>query len=60
MNSRVLIAIVLATTLVLTLVFIVIIPGVQRGGWLEIAGVFAFVAVFAIGDRWLRRLTRRR
>jgi hypothetical protein len=54
-----LIAIALGVALVLTLVFVVVIPGVERGGWLEVAGVFGFVALFAIGDRWLRRLMRR-
>lgn len=60
MNPRALIAIVLGITLLLTLVFIVVIPGVERGGWLEVAGVLVFVAIFAGGDRWLRRLMRRR
>ena len=60
MNPRALLAIILGATLVLTLVFIVVIPGVERGGWIEIAGVMAFIAVFAVGDRWLRRLLRRR
>jgi hypothetical protein len=55
-----LIAVILGVALVLTMVFVVVIPGVERGGWVEIAGVFGFVLVFAIGDRWLRRLTRRR
>jgi hypothetical protein len=59
-NTRALLAIVLGITLVLTLVFIVVIPGVERGGWLEVLGVVGVVAVFAVGDRWIRRLTRRR
>jgi hypothetical protein len=50
----------LGIALVLTIAFIVVIPGVERGGWAEIIGVFAFVGVFAIGDRWLRRIMRRR
>jgi hypothetical protein len=59
-NPRTLIAIVLGVTLLLTMIFIVVIPGVERGGWIEVAGVFGLVLLFAIGDRWLRRLTRRR
>jgi uncharacterized PurR-regulated membrane protein YhhQ (DUF165 family) len=59
-NPRTLLAVILAITLALTLLFIVVIPGVDRGGWTEIAGVFVFVAVFAVGDRWLRRFNRRR
>ena len=60
MTTRALLALILGITLVLTLVFVVVVPGVQRGGWPEVIGVMLFVAVFAFGDRWLRRLTRRR
>ena len=60
MNPRLPLALVLGITLVLTFVFIVVIPGVERGGWVEVLGVFAFIAIFAFGDRWLRRITRRR
>ena len=60
MNSRLLLTVVLGVTFVLTLVFIVIVPAIQRGGWLEVGGVLAFVALYAIADRWFRRAGRRR
>ncbi len=60
MNGRSLFALIAGTALVATLVVIVVIPGVQRGGWLEVVGVFAIIAALAIADRWLRRLIRRR
>ncbi len=46
----------------MTVLFIalVVIPGVQRGGWLEVAGVVAAIAAIAIFDRWFRRVSRRR
>lgn len=60
MNARALFAVIAGTALVATVVVIVVIPGVQRGGWIEVALVFAAIAAFALGDRLLRRLTRRR
>ena len=60
MNGRVLLAVVLGLTLIATFVFIVVIPGVERGGWVEVIGVAVAVSAFAVVDRWLHRLTRRR
>ena len=60
MHSRSLLALILGATLVATMIFIVVIPGVQRGGWLEVIAVFVVVAAFAVGDRWRRRFTRRK
>lgn len=60
MTGRVLFALIAGIAVVVTLIVIVVIPGVQRGGWLEVAAVFAAVAAFALADRWLRRLMRRR
>lgn len=58
MNSRVLLTVILGITAVLTLVFVIVIPGVERGGWAEVIGVIVFVILFAIADRWFRRARR--
>lgn len=60
MTGRVLFVLIAGIAIVVTLLVLVVIPGVQRGGWLEVGAVFAAVAVFAMADRWLRRLMRRR
>lgn len=46
----------------MTVLFIalVVVPGVQRGGWLEIIGVALAIGAIAVFDRWFRRLSRRR
>ncbi len=59
-NSRALLAVILGATLLATLVFVVVIPGVERGGWAEVLAVFAVIGAFAVADRWLRRFARRR
>ncbi len=59
-STRALFSIVLGVALTVTVIAIVVVPGVQRGGWLEVIAVFAVIVVFAFADRWLRRLTRRR
>ncbi len=59
MKSRALFAFVVGVVLISTLIVIVVIPGVERGGWLEVLAVLAAVVLFAVGDRWLRRFLRR-
>lgn len=60
MNARLLVPIILGATFVATLVFVVVIPGVERGGWGEVLSVFAVIGGLALADRWLRRLSRPR
>jgi hypothetical protein len=54
-----LMTLVLGLALFVTL-FIVIVPAVQRGGWPEVLGVLALIALYAVADRWFRRAGRRR
>lgn len=47
-------------TLLALFIALVVVPGVQRGGWLELVGVGAVIAAIAVLERWFRRVSRRR
>ena len=54
MAGRRLFVVVAGAILTLAFVLLVVIPGVQRGGWGEIAGIFAIVVAVLLFERWLR------
>lgn len=59
-SGRALFAIVLFSLTLLAIVALVVVPGLQRGGWLEVAAVIGAVAAVAVFDRLFRRIARRR
>lgn len=58
MSGRTLFAIVAGSVLALALLLVVVIPGVERGGWGEIAGVLALIGAALVVERVLRRVGR--
>lgn len=44
--------------LALLFVVAVVVPGVARGGWAEVAGVLAIIGAILLGERLLRRVGR--
>lgn len=59
-SARALFAVALFSLTFVAIVALVVVPGVQRGGWLEVAAVIGAIAAVAVLDRWFRRVARRR
>ncbi len=52
--SRTAFAIAAGITLLVAFAYLVVLPGVSRGGWVEVIGVLALVGVAILVERWLR------
>jgi uncharacterized membrane protein required for colicin V production len=58
MTGRALFIVAAGTILVLIFLALVVVPGVQRGGWGEVLGIIAIVLAVLLAERWLRSLGR--
>ena len=54
MSGRQAFVIVAGGVLALAFLLLVVIPGVQRGGWGEVVGIIALVITVLLFERWLR------
>lgn len=57
--TRTAFAVVAGALLLFLFVYIVVLPGVTRGGWAEVIGVVALVGAIVLAERWLRQRARR-
>lgn len=58
MNGRQAFILIASAAMLIIFVAIVIVPGVARGGVVEIIGVVGIIAAVLLFERWLRRAMR--